>query len=222
MIKCALKWRSLGLGGAVCLALVVAPAAPALASTSLLGLSSSGVSVAGVALAGSNCSAPQLSQPFLSWGDANWYTLAPGESADNFAGSGWSLDLGAQTTSSQLLDGSSGSVLDLPPGGIAISPPVCVASDYPTARAVVKTTGGAEVSVAVLYADALGAGVTENVLQSDTSGVIGGSSGWTPSSTLTVHPGNLPGWQIVQFVFANVSTGDAKLYDFYVDPRMSD
>lgn len=222
MFMRANRWRGLALGGVVCVAAALAPAAPALASTQLLNLSSSGASVAGVALAGSDCSTPSLSQPFLSWGDSNWYTLAPGQSVDNLDGSGWTLLSGASTRSSSLLDGSSGSVLNLPPLSIAISPPVCVESDYPTARAIIKTTLGAHVSVAALYADALGQGVTENILQTGLSGALGGASTWAPSGIVQVHPGNLPGWQVVQFVFVNLSVGDLQLYDFYVDPRMSD
>ena len=216
-------WRGLALGGLVCVAAALAPAAPALASTQLLNLSGSGASVAGVALAGSDCSNPALSQPFLSWGDSNWYTLAPGQSAGGFGGSGWTLLTGASVRSSSLLDGGSGSVLNLPPLSIAISPPVCVESDYPTARAVVRGGAGARVSIVALYADALGgSGVTESVLQTGLSGALGGGAAWAPSGVVQVHPGNLPGWQVVQFVFVNLSVGDLQLYDFYVDPRMSD
>jgi hypothetical protein len=47
-------------------------------------------------------------------------------------------------------------------------------------------------------------------------------SGFTLSQPLQVHPGNLAGWQQVQFVFGATGTnGDAPVYDFYVDPRMS-
>jgi hypothetical protein len=222
MFMRANRWRGLALGGIVCVAAAVAPAAPALASTQLLSLSSSGASVAGLTLAGSNCSTPALSQPFLSWGDSNWYTLAPGQSVDSFDGTGWTLLTGASIRNETLRDGASGPVLDLPPLSIAISPPVCVESDYPTARAIVKTTLGAHVSVVALYADALGDGVTENALQTGPSGELDGSSAWAPSGVVQVHPGDLPGWQVVQFAFVNLSVGNLQLYDFYVDPRMSD
>jgi hypothetical protein len=222
MFMRANRWRGLALGGIVCVATALAPAAPAFASIQLLGLSSSGASVAGVTLAGSDCSTPALSQPFLSWGDSNWYSLVPGQSVDSFDGSGWTLLTGASLRSETLRDGAGGAVLDLPPLSIAISPPVCVESDYPTARAIVKTTLGARVSVVALYADALGQGVTESALQTGPSGALKGGSTWAPSGVVQVHPGNLPGWQVVQFVFANVSLGNLELYDFYVDPRMSD
>lgn len=218
----AISWRALVVGGAVCIASTLAPAAPALASNAIAALNSSGVAVAGVTVAGANCTTPVLSEPFLSWGDSNLYTLAPGQSAGGFNGSGWTLATGASVTSTTLLNGSTGSVLDLPPGSLALSAPVCVQSDYPTARTMIQSSPGGHVAVGVVYADALGgSGVTESALQSDVSGNITGSSTWAPSVAFQVHPGNLSGWQVVQFVFANTSKRDVQLYDFYVDPRMS-
>ncbi len=222
MIKRVSRWRSLAAGSGAVVAIALAQAGPALASAPLLGLSPAGVSAAGVALAGASCSTPSLSQPFAAWGDENQYMLAPGQGAAGFNGSGWALYGTASIAQTTALDGSSRSVLDLPFGGVAISAPVCVASDYPLARTMIETDGGANVAVGVVYADAIGAGVTESVLQSGVSGAIGGSLSWAPSPQFEVHPGNLSGWQVVQFVFANLSGGNAELYDFYVDPRMSD
>lgn len=170
---------------------------------------------AGVAMADSDstatCTAPTLSQPFLSEGDSNWYTLAPGESADDFAGTGWMLLNGANITTTQLADGSTGSVLDLPAGAIAVSPPVCVESDYPDARTMIQ--GGA-VAVGVYHPGTL--------LGVDLSGVISGSGqGWTLSNPFQVHPSDTTGWQLVRFAFTGAGV-DAQLYDFYIDPRMSD
>ena len=86
----------------------------------------------------SMCSNPTLSQPFLSVGDHNWYTLMPGESADSFAGGGWTLSGGAKIVTTKLADGTTGSVLDLPSGLKAVSPVICVTSAYPTARTTVR------------------------------------------------------------------------------------
>src|SRR5438477_9933584 len=107
-----------------------------------------GVAVASLALfpgqaAAATCPNSLFSQPLLSFGDAGWYTLAPGESVDNFAGTGWSLSGGARIVTTTLADGARGAVLDLPAGGAAVSPPTCVTNDYPTARALVRNvTGG--------------------------------------------------------------------------------
>jgi hypothetical protein len=164
----------------------------------------------------SGCAAPTLTQPFLAWQDQNEYALAPGESADSFAGTGWTLGDGASIKTETLADGSTGPVLDLPSGGYAISPPMCVDNDYPTARTMVATTGNAQVGAGVFYA----ADKANQQLQ--LSGVMQGSgSSFSLSQPLQVHPGNLAGWQLVQFVFgATGSSSDGQIYNFYVDPRM--
>ena len=92
----------------------------------------------------SGCSAPQLSQPLLSVGDSNWYTMTPGETVDNFDGSGWTLTGGAQIKTTTLADGHTGSVLDLPSGSKAVSPTMCVNTGYQTVRTDVRNVVGAE------------------------------------------------------------------------------
>jgi hypothetical protein len=194
-----LRHRFLGLGGALALLLTTVTATPAIASAA-----------AGDA---TTCTAPDLVQPFLSWGDDNWYTLAPGESADNVDGSGWSLSGGAGLVTTGLADGATGSVLDLPSGATAISPPICVDSDYPTARTLINATTHAKLKVGVSYVGG----------KSQMSGVLQGDGrGWELSQPLKLHPGNGDGWQIVRFEFDSDGADgrDAQLYDFYVDPRM--
>lgn len=163
----------------------------------------------------SRCTTPVLTQPFLSWHDRNRYTLAPGQSADDFAGTGWVLGGGASIRTQALADGRSGHVLDLPVGGYAVSPPTCVETDYPTARMMVQTRGTAHVGAGVFYA-------ARSTHSLRLSGVLrSAGSGFTPSRPFQVHPGRLPGWQMVQFVFGAAGTrGDAQIYNFYVDPRM--
>src|SRR5579859_3559943 len=78
------------------------------------------------------CPSQQFGQPFLGWGDSNWYTLLPGESADNFLGTGWRLYGNASFGAAKLQDGSVGHVLDLGFQGEAVSPVTCVNSAYPS------------------------------------------------------------------------------------------
>ena len=193
MLKGTNKLRTLIAGGAACMAFASVSTAPALASTPVLSLSPSGLSAAGLQLAGAQCGNPTLTQAFSAYGDSNWYTLAPGETATDLSGAGWTTLLTASIKTTTLANGSTSQVLDLPPLGIAISPPVCVQTDYPTARTMLKTSLGGNVLVGVVYADALAAGVTESPLQTAISGSLGGSSNWSPSGTFTVHPGDLPG-----------------------------
>ncbi len=161
-----------------------------------------------------SCVDPNLTQPFLSAGDSNWYTLAPGETAGSFDGTGWTLTGGASIEASQ---NSTGSVLDLPSGSQAISPPMCVASDYPTARTMVRDVVGAEgVQVSVAYAG------TKTATSAQTVGQVHGQrTNWTLSTPINIHPGNLPGWQLVRFALTpGGRTSDFQVYDFWVDPHM--
>ena len=165
----------------------------------------------------SACSPTQLSQAFQSIGDNSWYTLVPGQTVDHFNGRGWTLNDGAQLRSSTLADGGTGSVLDLPSGASAVSPPMCVSSDYPTARTMVRDVIGSEgVHVSVSYAGTKTADKPQNVGQ-----VHGTQSDWTASHSFNVHPGNVPGWQLVQFTLTpGGKNSDFQIYNFWVDPRM--
>lgn len=195
--------RSLGLCAAVAVMGTGLAASPALAGTTTF-------------VDTSWCSAPQVSQPFLSAKDSNWYALASGQTVDNFDGGGWTLSGGAHLTTTQLGDGQTGSVLDLPKGSQAVSPTICVQSDYPTARTLVQNGPGANIAVAVAYA-----GTKSWDKPTPAGGIKGAATGWALSNPFRVHPGNLPGWQLVQFTFANNGKGgDADMYNFYIDPRM--
>jgi hypothetical protein len=206
MTKRLFTCRSLTLTATLAVLLTAIVASPAIADTSS---SSPSIAAAG-------CSSPQLSQPFLSWNDTNWYTMAPGETPDNFSGRGWTLTAGANISTTQLADGQTGSVLDLPSGALAVSPRVCVDSDYQTARTMIETTAAGKVAVGVYYADASSSSKLQR------SGYIqGNGAGWTASDPFNIHPGTLPGWQPVRFVFDSTGIrGHAQLYNFYIDPRM--
>jgi len=89
------------------------------------------------------CTEPALSQPFAAYEDFDFYTLAPGgdfDSADN----GWELTRGASILPATQPDGTTGGVLDLPSTAQAVSPPLCITSDYPTARLWVRNLAGSE------------------------------------------------------------------------------
>src|SRR5579875_3275622 len=143
-----MKWQllgggSLGIAGAlVTLALgpvqsalaAPAPPAPAAAPTAAAPAAAptaaapAAAPTAAAASAGTGCPEPALTQPFA--GDSRWYALAPGESGDDFAGTGWALTGGAKIETETLADGRTGPVLDLPAGSTATSSPMCVDSSY--------------------------------------------------------------------------------------------
>jgi hypothetical protein len=198
--------RSLGLCGLLTTAVAFLAASPAMAGQ----INESGMPWGDT----STCNAPAFTQPFLSAGDSNWYTLAPGETPGSFGGAGWTLSGGAAIKAGQ---NGTGSVLDLPSGSQAISPPMCVSSDYPTARTMVRDVSGAQgVQVLVAYAGTKTESKAQNVGQ-----VHGQGSGWMLSNSLNIHPGDLPGWQLVRFTLVpGGKSSDFQVYDFWVDPHM--
>jgi hypothetical protein len=164
----------------------------------------------------SSCSDPSLSQPFLSDHDTNWYTLAPGESADNFAGAGWVLSGGATITTTTLADGSVGTVLNLPSGAKAESPVMCVTSAYPSARAEVRDVVGSE--GVFFYVSYEGTNTWET--PRNTGQMHGNQTAWTSANPVNVQPAGGTGWQPVRFTFvAGGKTSDFQIYNFYVDPH---
>ena len=208
--------RAVGIAGLVAavLAAVAVHPAPAAADNTTIPTGLMGVPPADT----SACMNPTLSQTFLTDKDRNWYTLAPGQAPDGFTGAGWTLANGAQIVTTQLQDGQRGPVLDLPSGAVAISPPMCVTSDYPSARTLVRNVvGGNNVQFNVSYAG------TRTWNQPKTTGQLQGQKGnWTISNPVDVKPDNkTAGWQIVRFSFVAGGKGsDSQVYDFYVDPRM--
>ncbi len=158
---------------------------------------------------------PALSEPFASLGDTNLYAAVPGNAFDSFAGTGWTLSGGANIKTAALADGTTSSVLDLPAGAEAVSPPMCVAYDYPTARIMARAlTGTQSLTLLAGY-------LTSNtsVATSYSNSSLG--SGWALSPILQTHPGNQTGWQLVVFTLkASSTSSDTQVYNFYVDPRM--
>ena len=185
--------RSLGLGFALA-ALSCAPASAAVSSAGTVG-----------------CSALPVSQPFLSWNDTNWYSQVPGQTDANFVGTGWALSGGARIVSTVRADGRTGTVLELPSGAVAISPTICVTSDYPTARTMVRT---------VLGSQGLSMSVSYDRVNYQSAGNLGSQgTSWLLSKAFNIKSSPISGSQLVQFKFeANKST--TQIYNFWVDPRM--
>lgn len=163
------------------------------------------------------CTNPLLSQPFAADGDTNQYMLVPGQSPDDFDGAGWTLSGGAHIVDATLADGSTGSVLDLPSGSEAVSPTICVQSNYPDARAMVRDVAGSQgVLFGVSYE-----GRPSWYVPRATGHLHGKKNEWVLSDPVDVKPSGQPGWQPVRFVLAPLGIKtETQVYDFYVDPRM--
>ncbi|MGN6869977.1 MAG: hypothetical protein ACTHMY_16415 [Solirubrobacteraceae bacterium] len=198
MKKYLFSLRSLALGGL----LAAFAAVPAQAATP--------------AVDTSMCSNPLLTQAFLSSRDTNWYTLLPGETPGNFNGAGWTLTGGARIVTATLPDGSTTSVLDLPSGAKAVSPTICVTSDYPTARTMVRNVVGAE---GVFFYVSYEGTNTWNVPK-NTGQVHGAQSAWTLATPVNVQPFGTTGWQPMRITLvAGGKTSEFQVYDLYVDPH---
>ena len=166
----------------------------------------------------SACTTRSLSQPFLWARDRNWYTLVAGQAPDSFTGAGWTLSEGPHVVSTSLKDGDTGDVLDLPSGARAVSPPVCVTSDDPAARAMVRNVaGGQGIAFFISYA-----GRRTWARPQKTGQFHGRHGNWTPSTRINLLPSHRTnGWQVARFVLVGGGkTSDFQVYDFYVDPRM--
>jgi len=203
--------RCIGLGVAVA-ALGAAPAAAKTTTTT---------TTATTSVDTSSCAAPALSQPFLSWGDNNWYALAPGQTPDNFAGVGWTLSGGAKIVTTTLQDGQTGSVLDLPRGSQATSPTICLTSAYPTARMMISNVSGSSggsVGFSVSYA---GSSTANDPLQTGTFKITGSNKdSWNLSDPANLDPSTTPGWQPMQITLTANGPKEFQVYNLYNDPMM--
>jgi hypothetical protein len=165
----------------------------------------------------SSCAAPELSQPLLALKDTNYYTLAPGGAFTEGTTDGWQLAGGARIIDTTQPDGTTGAVLDLPSKAQATSPPMCITTDYPTARLAVRNvTGGDGVSFDVQYLrDGAWSAPRENGKFHGP-----GHGEWALSSPLKVQPDKTSGWQQVRFTFvAGGKDSRFQVDDFLVDPR---
>lgn len=164
------------------------------------------------------CPSPTLTRLLLPFGDGNYYTTMPGESVDKFDGTGWTLSGGAKVITTTLANGKTTSVLDLPSGSQAVSPLICVANNYPTARSMVRDVVGSEgVFFYVAYE-----GTNTWTTPKNTGQFHGGGTAWSLSGSINLQPYNVTGWQPVRFVLkAGGTKSDFQVYNLYVDPRMA-
>ncbi len=198
--------RSLSVCGLLTTAVVFMASSPALATK----IDESGMAWGDT----STCGAAALTQPFASAGDSNWYTMVPGETPGAFGGAGWTL--------------SGGASIKVGPDRhrFGARPAQRLAGDQPADVRVVGLSDGTDDGARrrrlpgrpdlVAYAGTKTESKAQNVGQ-----VHGQGSDWTLGNSLNIHPGDLPGWQLVRFTFVpDGKSSDFQVYNFYVDPRM--
>jgi hypothetical protein len=165
----------------------------------------------------SMCTNPTLTQAFLPRGDQHSYAPIPGETASSFEGTGWTLAGGARIISTTLHDGTTSTVLDLPSGSKAVSPEVCVTSDYPTARGWVRDVKGSEgVFFYVSYA-----GTSTWTTPKNTGQIHGSGTSWGLVTPVNLQPYNVAGWQPMKItLIPGGTTSEFQVSGLELDPRM--
>jgi hypothetical protein len=164
------------------------------------------------------CTEPVLYQPFLPFLDGNWYSLTPGESYDNFDGTGWTLSNGANISTSTLQDGSTGSVLTLPKGAKAVSPQLCVNNTYPYMRMMLHAINGGSLSFTISYMSTSGWKTAQSIGSVSTS-----STAWVLTNQVKLASGPYSGWNYAQVTITGggtKTTSTSSMYNLYLDPRM--
>jgi hypothetical protein len=157
-----------------------------------------------------DCGTPEISKPFTAWGDQHDYKLV-----DDFeaGASGWKLTGNARVVAgNQPFQASGTRSLTIPAGASAVSPPVCVGHEEPTARFFARGFGTMAVSVQVTL-------FTGTVLTLPVGVDLGGN--WAPSAAFGLIANFLPGpgdYTAVRLVFTPL-LGEWQIDDVHVDPR---
>ena len=168
-----------------------------------------------------SCASQTYSQPFSKWGDNATYTPVPGGNFEP-GQKAWTLTGGATIVSGNesFKVGSSGDnySLQIPAGGSATSPSMCVGLAEPTIRWFQKSGLLGSMTVTVLTETSLGAVVETPV------GAALLSTSWNPGLLPSAIVTNLlpllgPDQTAVAFRFRSV-TGTWNVDDVYVDPWM--
>ena len=174
-----------------------------------------------------SCHSPTIVNPFLFDGDDLDYVLAPSGSFEGDA-DGWQFEGGASVQPSNdgfdLQTGVDQQVLNLPAGGSATSPVMCVDLNMPTFRFAARRfdAQGKKLRVELVYPDVSGKFRKVEDLKFDPA------DGWTLTDHLDLEPergGKLPGGRRVALRFsvdegANASSATGyEVDDVFVDPR---
>jgi hypothetical protein len=164
------------------------------------------------------CAGGPVSHPFAQFGDNADYVLAPGGSFENGA-PGWGLSGAGVVEGNETFLASGSHSLAIEAGGEAVSPPVCVNSEYPTFRFFARQLSGgprATLSASLRWVDLLGIAVESP------AGNVAPTSSWAPSPVMMLGnsvPLWLPGSTLyVQLVLHSAGGGSWAVDDVYIDP----
>lgn len=169
-------------------------------------------------VASAACAGGPVSHPFAGFGDNANYVPAPGGNFESGA-TGWTLSGSQVVEGNETYTASGSHSLAIGATGRAVSPPVCVGSEYPTFRFFARQLSGgpqATLTASLRWIDLLGIAVESP------AGTVGASESWTPSPVMRLGnsvPLWLPGSTLnVQLVFRSSGGGSWAIDDAYIDP----
>jgi hypothetical protein len=166
------------------------------------------------------CPHNSTSNAFARFGDEAAYSLAPGGSFEE-GQQGWSFSKASIALGNERFHLAPGThSLTIAPGGTAASPWVCVSSEYPSFRLVVRQLSGGpedDLGVSLRWINVLG--ITVNTPVAD---LQGGETEWAPTPVLQLGkavPLWLPGSSLeMGLVFSAKGAGTWAIDDVFIDP----
>jgi hypothetical protein len=165
------------------------------------------------------CPTSPISNPFAQFGDGAAYSLASGGSFES-GNAGWSFSNATVIDGNESFNLVAGShSLAIAPNGVAVSPWICIGSEYPSFRFFARQLSGATTA-------SLGASlqwVTVLGLSVDTSaGSVRGANSWAPSPIMKLGssvPLWLPGSTLyVRLSFRPAGNSAWAIDDVFIDP----
>jgi hypothetical protein len=175
------------------------------------------LALAAPGLASAACAGGQVSHPFAEFGDNANYVLAPGGTFESGT-SGWTLSGSAVAEGNETFAESGSHSLLIAANGRAVSPAVCVGSEYPTFRFFARQLSGgsgATLTASLRWIDLLG------ITVESPAGTVPATAGWAPSPVMRLG-NSVPLWLgastlDVQLVFRSTG-GTWAIDDAYIDP----
>ncbi len=176
------------------------------------------LAVAAPGVASAACAGGPESHPFAEFGDDANYAPAPNGGFESGA-TGWTLS-GSQVVEGNETYAESGShSLAIGANGRAVSPAVCVGSEYPTFRFFARQLSGgsgATLTASLRWINLLG------ITVESPAGTVPASSAWAPSPVMRLGDSS-PLWLgastlNVQLVFKSSGGGSWAIDDAYIDP----
>lgn len=169
-------------------------------------------------IASAACVGGPESNPFAEFGDNANYVIAPSGTFESGT-PGWTLSGSRVVEGNETYAASGSHSLEIDSNGRAVTPTVCVGSEYPTFRFFARQLSGgsqATLTASLRWVNLLGIAVESP------AGTVAAISSWAPSPVMRLGnslPLWLPGSTLnVQLVFRSSGGSSWAIDDAYIDP----